>query len=82
MHADQLINLADAVGEWLIAIVIYWEWQGTRLDRFLDDVTATQTFQLPTSRGRFDERFFNFSMYNVNTLWCNTGDAELKTSRK
>ena len=41
-------------------------------------VTVTNTFQLPTSRGRLRERFLNFSMYKVKHLWCNTGDADHK----
>src|SRR5439155_935410 len=34
---------ASAVGEWAIVFVIYWEWEGNRLDRFLEDADSRNT---------------------------------------
>lgn len=37
MTLQDWLLLGSAIGEFLIAFVIYWEWEGNRLDRFLED---------------------------------------------
>jgi len=37
MTIGDFFLLISAIGEFAIAFVIYWEWEGNRLDRFLED---------------------------------------------
>jgi hypothetical protein len=37
MNIGDWLSVVSAAGEWAIAFVIYWEWEGSRLDHFLED---------------------------------------------
>jgi hypothetical protein len=47
MYIDTWISAISAVGEWAIAIVILWEWEGSRVDHFIEDVGTEES-----TRGR------------------------------
>jgi hypothetical protein len=47
MYMNTWISAISAVGEWAIAIVILWEWEGSRVDHFMEDVGTGES-----TRGR------------------------------